>query len=186
MGIGRRHRHKLLAIVLVVLSAPCAADSGATEVFRLIDERLDLMADVALYKARNEKPVEDSAREEIVVMKAKERALKAGIDPDSIERFFRAQIGAAKAIQHRYLADWSLAREMPAGQPKDLIADIRPELIRLGESIVVAVEAFLRKGYRFSERYESEFLSMLAEPKLEVEDKRNLYRSMAGIALSNN
>ena len=141
MGVGltRILGMQLLAAALLAVSGSSHADSCATDVFRLINKRLSFMKDVAIYKAKNGKAVEDRAREEVVIENAKERALQAGVDPNSIEEFFRTQISAAKVIQYRYLANWMLSSKLPQSEPRDLITVVRPELIRLGKEIVAAI-----------------------------------------------
>ena len=87
------------------------------------------MEDVGAYKAQNKIPVEDVEREKIVLSKVKELAAAHGLDHNSMERFFIAQISAAKAIQYRHRAEL-LTRVIPT-RPIDLQSDIRPELDRL-------------------------------------------------------
>ena len=184
VGLARAFPMPLLALALLVVSGPCIAQSSATEIFRLINERLAFMEDVAMYKAKRGKPVEDRAREELVIKKAKERARQAGLGPASIEEFFHAQISAAKAIQYWYLVEWVLSRNPHESEPRDLVTEVRPELIRLGKEIVVALRSFLGSGRRLTDAHLSEFLTAINVSNLRQDEKRKLFESMRQIALS--
>jgi chorismate mutase len=173
-----------VACVVSILGAPGHADSGAVEIFSLINERLSYMEDVAAYKLENGKPVEDTDREVIVLEKAKQSAMRAGLNPSSIENFFRTQIAAAKAIQYRYLADRVLAPESARGTPRDLMTEVRPELIRLGDAIVHSIRDFLKAGNQFSDAHLPEFLNAVDVPQLHREEKARLFRSLQEITLS--
>ncbi len=134
--------------------------------------------------AQRGKPVEDRAREELVIKKAKERARQAGLDPTSIEVFFHTQISAAKVIQYRYLAEWALSRPPPKSEPRDLVTEVRPELIRLGKEIILAIRSFLESGRRLTDAHLSEFLTAINVSNLSQDEKRKLFESMRQIALS--
>lgn len=82
-----------------------AEENAASTLFKTINDRLSYMEDVALFKAVNHLPIEDSVREKKVIANAKTSAASKGLDPDSVEAFFEAQISVAKAIQYRYRAD---------------------------------------------------------------------------------
>lgn len=174
----------MVVALWLVASGASSADTGAMDVFRLINERLALMQDVALYKLRNAKPVEDKAREQVVIEKAKQRARQAGLDPASTQAFFGTQISAAKAVQYRYLADWTLVPQAPEREPRDLVEEVRPELIRLGEEIVLAISAFLKGGNRFSDEQLADFLTAINVPKLHRDEKKVLFQSIQQIELS--
>ena len=131
--------NRLMAVLACALAVlPDRAPGAETEaLFALLDERLGHMEDVALYKARNGIAVEDLAREAVVIADSKAAAAAAGLNPDSVEAFFAAQIAVAKAIQYRPLADW-LSAPMPAGT-RDLQTEIRPVISALGDQIVAAL-----------------------------------------------
>jgi chorismate mutase len=81
------------------------------------------------------------------------------LDPDSMERFFIAQISAAKAIQYRYSAEL-LTRGIPT-RPIDLQSDIRPELDRLGGDIVMLFAMLLQSRSAIGEERRERFMSTL-------------------------
>ena len=172
------------ACVMSTLCAPGHADTGADAIFLLINERLAYMEDVAAYKLENAEPVENSDREALVIEKAKQSAMRGGLDPASIEPFFRMQISAAKAIQYRYLAERALTPDSARATPRDLNTQIRPELIRLGDAIVHSISDFLKAGHRFTDAHLSEFLNEVDVPYLHREEKVRLFQSLQKIKLS--
>jgi chorismate mutase-like protein len=100
------------------------------------DERLALMPAVAEYKRAHGIPVVDPERE-VRVLEAAWKAValaaeRAGSEPPprrDVERFYRAQIDAAVAIQYRVIAE-----PAPKGAATfDLASEIRPALLRIGE-----------------------------------------------------
>jgi cyclohexadienyl dehydratase len=103
-----------------------------TAVDHLIDllaRRLALMPAVAAYKRAHGLPIEDPAREAIVLQQAVDDAAARGLDPDSVRALFAEQIALAKAVQER-----------DAGaEPVDLDGVLRPALSRLGERILAAL-----------------------------------------------
>ena len=171
-------------IAPLLVSTACFADAESARVFELIDQRLEHMKDVALYKLKNGKPIEDRSREQVVIEKAKEKAAQSGLAPSSIEEFYRAQIAAAKVIQYRYLADWTLSTKVPDREPADLSTEIRPALIELGDEIVKALREFLEKGNRFGDEHLSEFQRIVNVEKLDEADEIAIFNSMRPISLA--
>jgi len=102
-----------------------------------IDERLDLMPFVAEAKRAGNLAVEDPEREALVLdaaarsvaAAARRRARPAPAD-DAVRALYRAQIDAAKAVQHAVLQ-----AEPVAGPSYDLGEELRPALLRLGDQI---------------------------------------------------
>lgn len=113
-----------------------------------LDERLALMTAVADTKRILGLEVQNLTRESIVLDTAiravHEAARDAAIDPpdaDAIKRFFRAQIEAAKWIQHRHLRRHRTTEPAMATSAERFAArstldeSIRPALIYLGQRI---------------------------------------------------
>ncbi len=140
------------------------------------------MEDVALFKAQNQIPVEDSAREQIVLRDAKELAATLGLDSQSMEQFFVAQINAAKAIQYRYRAEL-LTQDLP-NRTVNLDATIRPELDRLGVEIVRLFAEFLRAGSILGEKQREQFTLALRSSHLTQADKSALFDAMKQVRLA--
>lgn len=96
------------------------------------------MDEVAAHKWRRNQPVEDLAREGVVIRQSTEDALAHGLVPATSRRLFIAQMDAAKEIQHYWFDRWQGGLAPPETVP-DLDGEIRPELLRLGSAIVAAV-----------------------------------------------
>lgn len=155
------------------------ADLSAEALFSTINERLSYMEDVALYKALQHIPIEDIAREIIVINTAKDSAAGQGLNPESIEDFFTAQMSAAKAIQFRYRADLLTA---PTDRiPRNLQSIVRPALINLGEEIVTKLVAHLSVHKDFTPQQFSLFSSALTSSYLKLEDKKLLFAALLKI-----
>jgi cyclohexadienyl dehydratase len=112
-----------------------------------LDERLSLMPAVADAKSILDAPIENLAREEIVLDSAsrsiRQAALAAEVpapDEAAVRRFFRAQIEAAKWIQMRRQEETSERSQARTALAQDearttLDQRIRPALIFLGDRI---------------------------------------------------
>jgi chorismate mutase len=100
-------------------------------------QRLSLAEQVALAKWDSGGPVEDTSREEQVIVTATKAATVRGLDPASVANFFRAQIEANKLIQYSLLADWRRVGKAPDHTPVDLAKTIRPELDQLQTELIV-------------------------------------------------
>lgn len=132
--------HTLIMLLgMLVVSADLNAHPSEIELFNLVGERLGLMQDVALDKWHKQRPIEDTARERVVLNAARRTAVAAGIDGDAAEAFFALQVTAAKEIQQYWFDHW---QTRPPDQPApDLNTVTRPRLIRLGDAIVAAMAA---------------------------------------------
>jgi len=130
-----------MLVIVALLSLPVRADTQVAELFRVLNMRLGYMEDVAVYKQQHALPVEDLAREAVILEKARQVAAEHGLEPASVTRFFQAQMDVAKAIQYRRRAD---LLSLPSDRtPRDLKTQVRPELIRLGNRIVVILSRYL-------------------------------------------
>lgn len=155
-------------------------NSEVTHIFQLINERLAYMKGVAFYKREAGKPVEDLVREKLVLDKSLARAAEFGLNSDSTKSFFQIQIGAAKAIQHRYQADWLFDPPDEQAVP-DLMTDVRPNLIRIGNELVSSIGAYLKSGKHFMDEQEIEFLSALEVHNLSDNEKRKIFKALQQI-----
>lgn len=175
-----------LAVILSAVIFSSAAHSAESdlrfELFQAIGERLGYMEDVALFKAQNKIPVEDIEREQLVVSNAKELATSHGLDSDSMERFFLAQINAAKAIQYRYRAELLTSR-MPA-RSVDLQSEIRPALDRLGSNIVMLFATLLQNRSAIGEESRERFMSTLQSRLLADAEREALFDAMLEVRRS--
>ena len=173
----------ILVCALLISSTSYGAEIETTHsLFMAIDERLAYMEDVALFKAQNHIPIEDVAREQVVLEDAKELAATLGLYPRSMEQFFVAQINAAKAIQYRYRAEL-LTLGLP-GRTIDLDSTIRPELDRLGIEIVRLFAEFLRAGNTLVGEHREPFTQALRSDYLTQADKSALFDAMSQVRLA--
>jgi chorismate mutase len=173
----------VLFSAFVFSGAAHSAESGLSlSLFQAIDERLGYMEDVALFKAQNQIPIEDIEREEIVLSDAKELAARLGLDPNSMERFFIAQISAAKAIQYRYRAEL-LTREMPT-KSIGLQSNIRPALDRLGSDIVTLFARLLQSQSAMEGESRDRFMSILQARLLADTEREALFDAMLEVRRS--
>ena len=131
-------RFCLLVLYFIVIPPLQASNSELGELLDLVDERLQLMKDVAAYKFVNNIEIENSQREALVLRRAMLSARQLGLEPEAVEAFFRVQILQAKVVQNGWVERWRAANEDPFSDTAvlDLSAEIRPKLIDLGEQIV--------------------------------------------------
>ncbi|NKB35485.1 MAG: gamma subclass chorismate mutase AroQ [Pseudomonadales bacterium] len=166
----------LSALGFLFLSLASVVHAQETEIFQLINERLAYMEDVALYKSQNQLPVEDLAREQVVVENAVAAAESIGLAGSSIESFFSTQIEVAKAIQYRSLADW-ISEPVNHSAP-DLVTEIRPALTTLGDQIVATLANFLSDGNIIEENRRSLFHQIIDSEQVSAADKDQLFDSL--------
>ncbi len=95
----------------------------------LMARRLALMPAVAAWKRRNDRPISDPAREELVLARVAEQVAAVGLEPAAALRLFELQIELARAVQAR----------APEVEPLDLPRELRPTLLQLGLRIVNAL-----------------------------------------------
>ena len=184
VGIASVKQPICLSVILsaLIFTSTIHGAESESSLFQAIDERLGYMEDVAVYKAQNQIPVEDVGHEKIVLSNAKELAAIHGLDPDSMERFFIAQVSVAKAIQYRYTAEL-LTREIPT-RPIDLQSDIRPELDRLGSDIVMLFSMTLQSRSAMGEESREHFMSTLQSRFLADAERGALFDAMLEVRRS--
>lgn len=137
-------RHTLATFFLLANAMHVLAASDATvkagrahpKVLHLIEQRLDLMPDVAAYKWHVGLPIDDPAREALVLNRAANVGLSNGLSPDAARHLFAVQIDAAKIIQRAYFSNWEDGQTAPPAP--DLQTETRPALLRLGDAIIEA------------------------------------------------
>src|SRR5213594_897109 len=110
--------------------ARSAFASDLDALLALVDLRLAFMPAVAAAKRKTGRPVEDPGQEARVLGAVRARAAERGLDPTTVEAFFRAQIAAARAVEHEFLA------HPEEGDALDLEREARPALARISELIV--------------------------------------------------
>ncbi len=167
--------------LMMITSSPAKAEATASALFTAINERLSYMQDVALYKAQNNKAIEDITREQLVINNSKQAARLKGLAPEHIEEFFKAQIAVAKAIQYRFRAD--ILSQPSTTKPRDLIKEIRPALLKLGEQIINHMVDHLNIYGSFQQLTFAEFDAAIDVNYLTLADKQLMFRSLHSIKL---
>jgi cyclohexadienyl dehydratase len=138
-----------------------------------VDERLSLMPLVGYVKRSTGLPLEVPEREEVVLEAASKAVALAASQsdrvpppPESIRRFFRAQMEAAKQVQRDTVAD---TRYEPAAPLPDLDAELRPALLRIGARIARLL-LWLPPGID-ADRMRAEATALLREPRLSPDSR---------------
>lgn len=171
----------LLALLLGMTISPVL---NAKPLYELINQRLGYMKDVAVHKAKLNMPVEDEAREQVVLSRSIEKARQQGLDADSVKAFFVAQIYVGKAIQRRFHQQWALQQDHVGFPLLDLNGSIRPELIRLGDDIIERLPVYLTRYGPIVESKRQEFYQSMTTDLLTKEDKKQLFDALMGVRLA--
>ena len=118
---------KLPIVLLVAVLAGCAGPQG--ELNSLAERRLALAPDIAWYKHSNNVPVYDPARETSVLQTVMAAGQQQGLHPDTVRRFFAAEMEASRRIQWAWIEGWKKNRLPAPDRPaQDLGAYVRPQI----------------------------------------------------------
>ena len=178
----------LAIFLLFLLTAPAGAapafadpDADVRAVFQLMQERLQLMQDVAAWKHARSAPVVDTEREQQVLEATVQQASALGIDAASARRLFSLQIRLAVRVQESFISSWR-SGTAPPRDVRDLSNQLRPQLDRLGSellrSIYLALPEFQRSD--FAARYER-YAKIVAAPGLSEADRSELMTALGSL-----
>jgi len=134
-----KYSQTYLLFICLLLAAPVKANDPSLDVLlQQINDRLQLMQAVAAHKYVNGIAIENTEREASVLASAILSAQQNGLEPKSVETFFRLQIELAKTVQQSWFAYWRAENKQPVfeGGIPDLKTKTRPELISLGKQII--------------------------------------------------
>ena len=137
MSIARlRWSVALLAVAGSIMAAPAAsAESPGRESFvGLTDASAEraLVGDlVAAAKFGTPAPIDDPAREQVVLNNVRTLSLQVGVDPEVAVAIFRDQIEANKIVQRGLSALWTAHPELVPTEKPDLVTVVRPILDRI-------------------------------------------------------
>ncbi|MGE3288420.1 MAG: chorismate mutase [Pseudonocardia sp.] len=107
--------------------APAAPDAtGWDDLAAAVVDRLATGDLVAAAKWRTRGPIEDAAREQVVLDAAAAGAGQRGLDPERVEAVFGDQIAASKVVQYGLFASWTA--DPDASPPPADLAALRPQL----------------------------------------------------------
>jgi chorismate mutase/prephenate dehydrogenase len=78
-------------------------DTVDAEILTLLAKRLQIVQEVAEYKAKNDIPVYQPGREAEIMAKIKDMATKKDLDPEYVEEMFKIIMRFSKESQQRLL-----------------------------------------------------------------------------------
>ncbi|MCX4883915.1 chorismate mutase [Streptomyces sp. NBC_00847] len=127
---------------LLLSAAPASATpapvSPLQPVTSLAAERLATADLVAAAKWGTDSPIDDPAREQVVLDSVAAEAQRTGADPDEVRRIFRDQIEANKVVQRGLYARWEAHPEQAPTTKPDLNV-VRETINRINTDLVQAV-----------------------------------------------
>lgn len=99
--------------------------------FQLINKRLEVAPLVAKSKWNTKVPIDDNAREKIILDNVENQANEMAIDKQFARDFFKAQFEAGKLVQRQLHKQWQLQNQPPFEPSPNLTAEVRPILDQL-------------------------------------------------------
>ncbi len=163
---------------LISIAIPARADM-TLELFSAINSRLAHMQSVADYKETFHLPVEDLAREAIVLEEARLAASAAGLLAESVVSFFATQVTMGKIIQYRRRAD--LLSGVEVFTTPDLENVVRPALDALGSQINQLLARRLQETGSINESDWALFAQIIDDEYLDSSDERQLFDSLLSV-----
>lgn len=94
-------------------ATPSPAPETLQPLLNTINERLDIADLVALAKWDSGKPIQDTARETLLINNARKQATGSNVNPDEAADLIAAQIEANKLVQYGLIAQWQAAHKAP-------------------------------------------------------------------------
>ncbi|MFZ6642920.1 gamma subclass chorismate mutase AroQ [Undibacterium sp. TC4M20W] len=132
-----------LACAALSLSHPAqaqnASDPRLVRLMGLMQQRLNLAQDVAMYKWNAKAAIDDPVREQQILDALAQQAAQYGLAPRQVQNFFTTQIVAGKMIQTALFAEWVSKTQTPFDNPPDLKTTIRPALDKLTPQLLTAL-----------------------------------------------
>ena len=129
----------VLAIPGTAAAAPASPWSSPLHpVASLAAERLATADLVAAAKWGTDSPIDDPAREQVVLDNVAAQAKQIGADPDEVRRIFRDQIEANKDVQRALYARWTAHPDQAPTTRPDLNV-VRQTINRINTDLVQAV-----------------------------------------------
>ncbi|MBC3907850.1 gamma subclass chorismate mutase AroQ [Undibacterium umbellatum] len=129
----------------LMLASPAQAqnaiDPRLLRLLGLMQQRLDVAQDVAMYKWNAKAAIDDPVREQQILDALAKQAPQYGLEPKLAQDFFAAQIIAGKMIQTALFKEWTSKSQAPFSDPPDLKTQIRPALDRLTIELLTALAA---------------------------------------------
>jgi chorismate mutase len=137
------------AAAAAVLVAPSAGATGAApgsfiDMTDTSAERALVGDKVAAAKFGTPAPIDDPAREQVVLDNVRTLSVQMGVDPDRAVVIFRDQIEANKVVQRGLYALWTAHPELAPTERPDLVREVRPILDRITTELLEQIKATQR------------------------------------------
>lgn len=104
-------------------------------------ERVQVADKVAAAKFGTPAPIDDPAREAVVLNTVRTLSVEMGIDPDVAVALFTDQIEANKQVQRGLYALWTAHPELAPTERPDLVKEVRPILDRITVGLLDQLKA---------------------------------------------
>ena len=101
-------------------TATAERSAGLGQLTELVVQRIEVGDLVAASKFGTDKPIDDPAREKVVLDQARASAIQLGIDPEETVTFLHDQIEASKVVQRGLFARWTAHPEQAPTTRPDL------------------------------------------------------------------
>lgn len=116
----------------------CISPQG--ELALLAAQRLALSRDIAWAKHSANLPVYDAQRETAILQTMMAAGRQQGLAPDTVRRFFAAEMEASRRIQWAWIEAWREELAPPPERPADdLGASLRPQLDAINQGQIRAL-----------------------------------------------
>jgi len=120
------------------LLAGCMSPQG--ELVSLAEQRLGMSRDIAWAKHSTDLPVYDPQRETAILQTMMAAGQQQGVDPDTVRRFFAAEMEASRRVQWAWIEAWRKNLAAPPEFPaEDLGAYLRPQLDGINQGQIYAL-----------------------------------------------
>ena len=132
--------HKKLFILALgpALLVGCISPQG--ELASLAEQRLCMSRDIAWAKHSADLPVYDPQRETAILHTMMAAGQQQGLAPDTVRRFFAAEMEASRRIQWAWIEAWRKELAAPPERPAvDLGAYLRPQLDEINQRQIRAM-----------------------------------------------
>ena len=132
--------HKKLFILALgpALLVGCISPQG--ELASLAEQRLGMSRDIAWAKHSADLPVYDPQRETAILHTMMAAGQQQGLAPDTVRRFFAAEMEASRRIQWAWIEAWRKELAAPPEHPAvDLGAYLRPQLDEINQRQIHAM-----------------------------------------------
>lgn len=150
---------------LAQVPASTQVDDAATNLTVAMGDRLALAVPVAAAKRVSGAPVDDPAREAQAAEAFLALVTPFGVPESQARQFIQAQFEASKSVQRALLQQWSTRPDtIPAGDPPNLITQVRPALDTATQTLATAYVDAWRAARATPRRWEKALDRAIVQP----------------------